>query len=145
MLQEDRWDGDDGWMGVRPALLRWHQRRGWVCRLSSCSVAGQPSWLDVEPAALETSVAVMAPALTEPAGPQKPENLIPALPAGGFLTADQAKQVCLSPSVHPSKASNANHKSKVRIFLIHLTHSHTFLYFERFWTKVSKTTFFAFV
>ncbi|EFN75643.1 KAT8 regulatory NSL complex subunit 1 [Harpegnathos saltator] len=49
--------------------------------------------LDVEAAALATSVAVMAPALTE-GGPQKPENLLPSLPAGGFLSAEQATQVC---------------------------------------------------
>lgn len=53
-------------------------------------------WLDVEASALaaaKTSVAVMAPALTE-GGPQKPENLRPALPAAGFLTVEQTKQVC---------------------------------------------------
>ncbi|XP_014211913.1 KAT8 regulatory NSL complex subunit 1 [Copidosoma floridanum] len=91
-------------------------------RSSSCVAAAaaeqqRPSWwLDVEASALAvatTSVAVMAPALTE-GGPQKPENLLPALPAGGFLTAEQAKQVCLSASVHPSKASNANDKPTVR-------------------------------
>lgn len=49
--------------------------------------------LDVEAAALAASVAVMAPALTE-GGPQKPENLLPSLPAGGFLSAEQATQVC---------------------------------------------------
>lgn len=49
--------------------------------------------LDVEAAALAASVAVMAPALTE-GGPQKPENLLPSLPAGGFLSVEQATQVC---------------------------------------------------
>ncbi|XP_023318944.1 KAT8 regulatory NSL complex subunit 1 isoform X2 [Trichogramma pretiosum] len=103
-------------MGVSPAEL-------WTVRLrqqertrrrNSCNsvVAGQSPWLDVEPSALATSVAVMAPALTE-AGPQKPENLIPALPAGGFLTAEQAKQVCLSASVHLPKSSNVNNKPKI--------------------------------
>lgn len=48
--------------------------------------------LDVEAAAPATSVAVMAPALTE-SGPQKPNNLLPPLPAGGFLSAEQAAQV----------------------------------------------------
>lgn len=49
--------------------------------------------LDVEAAALAASVAVMAPALTE-GGPQKPENLLPSLAASGFLSAEQATQVC---------------------------------------------------
>lgn len=49
--------------------------------------------LDVEAAALAASVAVMASALTE-GGPQKPENLLPSLPTGGFLSAEQATQVC---------------------------------------------------
>lgn len=48
--------------------------------------------LDVEAAAPASSVAVMAPALTE-SGPQKPENLLNPLPAGGFLSAEQAAQV----------------------------------------------------
>lgn len=68
--------------------------------------------LDVEAAALAVSVAVMAPALTE-GGPQKPENLLPSLPAGGFLSPEQATQVCqnreilakfvVSANVQPSK------------------------------------------
>ncbi|KAM0736530.1 KAT8 regulatory NSL complex subunit 1 [Formica fusca] len=58
-----------------------------------CGTSWEP--LDVEAAALATSVAVMAPALTED-GPQKPENLLPTLPAvaSGFLSAEQATQVC---------------------------------------------------
>ncbi|XP_072760036.1 uncharacterized protein Nsl1 isoform X2 [Anoplolepis gracilipes] len=58
-----------------------------------CGTSWEP--LDVEAAALATSVAVMAPALTE-GGPQKPENLLPTLPAAasGFLSAEQATQVC---------------------------------------------------
>lgn len=64
------------------------------------------------------AVAVMAPALTE-AGPQKPDNLLPpagALPSGGFLSADQAKQVCLSAStVHPKKNSTSNAKDTTTV------------------------------
>ncbi|XP_003424599.1 KAT8 regulatory NSL complex subunit 1 isoform X2 [Nasonia vitripennis] len=96
-------------MGVSP---RWTARRG-RRRLrrprrrssgssssgGSSSVAGRPSWLNVEASALPTSVAVMAPALTE-AGPQKAENLLK--PAGGFLSAEQAKQVCLSATLRPT-------------------------------------------
>jgi len=65
------------------------------CRSGGRALCGT-SWepLDVEAAALATSVAVMAPALTE-GGPQKPENLLPTLPAAsGFLSAEQATQVC---------------------------------------------------
>nr|XP_034191066.1 KAT8 regulatory NSL complex subunit 1 isoform X1 [Osmia lignaria]XP_034191075.1 KAT8 regulatory NSL complex subunit 1 isoform X1 [Osmia lignaria] len=68
--------------------------------------------LDVEAAALAVSVAVMAPALTE-GGPQKPENLLPPLPASGFLSPEQATEVCqnreilakfvVSANVQPSK------------------------------------------
>ena len=68
--------------------------------------------LDVEAAALAASVAVMAPALTE-GGPQKPENLLPSLPVGGFLSPKQASQICqnrevlakfvVSANVQPSK------------------------------------------
>ncbi|XP_046818996.1 KAT8 regulatory NSL complex subunit 1 isoform X1 [Vespa crabro] len=68
--------------------------------------------LDVEAAALALLVAVMAPALTED-GPQKPENLLPSLPAVGFLSPEQATQVChdreilakfvVSANVQPSK------------------------------------------
>lgn len=69
--------------------------------------------LDVEASVLlALSVAVMAPALTE-GGPQKPENLLPSLPSGGFLTSEQAQQVCqnreilakfvVSANVQPSK------------------------------------------
>ncbi|KAK2583815.1 hypothetical protein KPH14_009713 [Odynerus spinipes] len=71
---------------------------------------GEP--LDVEAATLAVSVAVMAPALTED-GPQKPENLLPSLPATGFLSPEQATQVChdreilakfvVSANVQPSK------------------------------------------
>lgn len=71
---------------------------------------GEP--LDVEAAALALLVAVMAPALTED-GPQKPENLLPSLPAVGFLSPEQATQVChdreilakfvVSANVQPSK------------------------------------------
>lgn len=58
-----------------------------------CGTSWEP--LDVEAAALAASVAVMAPALTE-GGPQKPENLLPTLPAAasGFLSAEQATDVC---------------------------------------------------
>jgi len=57
-----------------------------------CGTSWEP--LNVEAAALAASVAVMAPALTE-GGPQKPENLLPTLPAAsGFLSAEQATQVC---------------------------------------------------
>ncbi|KAL6429716.1 hypothetical protein ACFW04_007552 [Cataglyphis niger] len=58
-----------------------------------CGTSWEP--LDVEAVALAASVAVMAPALTED-GPQKPENLLPTLPvvASGFLSAEQATQVC---------------------------------------------------
>ncbi|XP_012283336.1 uncharacterized protein LOC105701285 [Orussus abietinus] len=62
--------------------------------------------LDVEAAA------VMAPALTD-GGPQQPENPLAPLPAGGFLTSEQAAEVCqkrevlaqfvVSASVQPSK------------------------------------------
>ncbi|XP_018341579.1 PREDICTED: uncharacterized protein LOC108748081 [Trachymyrmex septentrionalis] len=65
------------------------------CRSGGRALCGT-SWepLDVEAAALAASVAVMAPALTE-GGPQKPENLLPTLPAAsGFLSPDQATQVC---------------------------------------------------
>ncbi|XP_039311097.1 KAT8 regulatory NSL complex subunit 1 [Solenopsis invicta] len=65
------------------------------CRSGGRALCGT-SWepLDVEAAALAASVAVMAPALTE-GGPQKPENLLPTLPAAsGFLSAEQATQVC---------------------------------------------------
>ncbi|XP_046430731.1 KAT8 regulatory NSL complex subunit 1 isoform X2 [Neodiprion fabricii] len=68
--------------------------------------------LDVEAAAVATSLAVMAPALTE-GGPQKPENLITPLPSSGFLSPSQASQVCqnrqvlakfvVSANVQPSK------------------------------------------
>ncbi|XP_011703559.1 PREDICTED: KAT8 regulatory NSL complex subunit 1 [Wasmannia auropunctata] len=65
------------------------------CRSGGRALCGT-SWepLNVEAAALAASVAVMAPALTE-GGPQKPENLLPTLPAAsGFLSAEQATQVC---------------------------------------------------
>ncbi|XP_012254345.2 KAT8 regulatory NSL complex subunit 1 isoform X2 [Athalia rosae] len=68
--------------------------------------------LDVEAAAVASSVAVMAPALTE-GGPQKPENLLTPLPSSGFLSPSQASQVCqnrqvlakfvVSANVQPSK------------------------------------------
>lgn len=68
--------------------------------------------LDVEAAASALLAAVMAPALTED-GPQKPENLLPSLPAVGFLSPEQATQVChdreilakfvVSANVQPSK------------------------------------------
>lgn len=71
---------------------------------------GEP--LDVEAARLAVSVAVMAPALTED-GPQKPEYLLPSLPAAGFLSPEQATQIChdreilakfvVSANVQPSK------------------------------------------
>ncbi|KZC06861.1 PREDICTED: uncharacterized protein LOC107195137 [Dufourea novaeangliae] len=77
-----------------------------------CGCARTREPLDVEAAALAVSVAVMAPALTE-GGPQKPENLLPSLPAGGFLSPEQATQVCqnreilakfvVSANVQPSK------------------------------------------
>ncbi|XP_015592058.1 KAT8 regulatory NSL complex subunit 1 isoform X2 [Cephus cinctus] len=80
------------------------------CGCSRCRCRWVP--LDVEAAALASSVAVMAPALTE-GGPQKPENLLPPLPASGFLSAEQAAQVCqkrevlakfvVSANVQPSK------------------------------------------
>lgn len=79
------------------------------CRCG-CARTWEP--LDVEAAALAVSVAVMAPALTE-GGPQKPENLLPSLPAGGFLSPEQAAQICqdreilakfvVSANVQPSK------------------------------------------
>ncbi|KOX77327.1 KAT8 regulatory NSL complex subunit 1 [Melipona quadrifasciata] len=88
-------------MGVRTAHVK--------CRCG-CVRTWEP--LDVEAAALAVSVAVMAPALTE-GGPQKPENLLPSLPAGGFLSPEQATQVCqnreilakfvVSANVQPSK------------------------------------------
>ncbi|XP_057330219.1 uncharacterized protein LOC130670753 isoform X2 [Microplitis mediator] len=68
--------------------------------------------LDVEAVAPAASVAVMAPALTE-GGPQKPADLINPLPASGFLSSEQAAQVCqnrevlakfvVSANVQPSK------------------------------------------
>lgn len=77
-----------------------------------CGCASTREPLDVEAAALAVSVAVMAPALTE-GGPQKPENLLPSLPAGGFLSPEQAAQICqnreilakfvVSANVQPSK------------------------------------------
>lgn len=110
-------------MGVS---LRYWLNRGGV----GGGVQAASSWLlDVEASAAlaaaattttTPAVAVMAPALTE-AGPQKPENLLPpagALPSGGFLSADQAKQVCLSAStVHPKTktTSNAKDTTTVRI------------------------------
>ena len=57
-----------------------------------CGRGGGWAPLDVEAAAPASSVAVMAPALTE-SGPQKPDNLLPPLPAGGFLSAEEAAQV----------------------------------------------------
>ncbi|KAG7189615.1 hypothetical protein KM043_017297 [Ampulex compressa] len=79
------------------------------CRCG-CRLTWEP--LDVEAAAQAVAVAVMAPALTE-GGPQKPENLLPSLPAGGFLSPEQATQVCqnreilakfvVSANVQPSK------------------------------------------
>ncbi|CAK9833419.1 KAT8 regulatory NSL complex subunit 1 [Anthophora retusa] len=88
-------------MGVNTAHVK--------CRCG-CIRTWEP--LDVEAAALAVSVAVMAPALTE-GGPQKPENLLPSLPAGGFLSPEQATQVCqnreilakfvVSANVQPSK------------------------------------------
>lgn len=58
-----------------------------------CGTSWEP--LDVEAATLAASVAVMAPALTE-GGPQKHENVLPTLPApaSGFLSGEQATQVC---------------------------------------------------
>ncbi|XP_076248827.1 non-specific lethal 1 isoform X2 [Calliopsis andreniformis] len=79
-----------------------------------CRCGSARTWepLDVEAAALAVSVAVMAPALTE-GGPQKPENLLPSLPTGGFLSPEQAAQICqnreilakfvVSANVQPSK------------------------------------------
>lgn len=61
-------------------------------RLERGRFDGGPCWLDVEASALPTSVAVMAPALTE-GGPPKLDKLLPPLTAGGFLTAKQALQV----------------------------------------------------
>lgn len=68
--------------------------------------------LDVEAGAVASSLAVMAPALTE-GGPQKPENLLTPLPSSGFLSPSQASQVCqnrqvlakfvVSANVQPSK------------------------------------------
>ncbi|XP_026673161.1 uncharacterized protein LOC108629422 isoform X2 [Ceratina calcarata] len=88
-------------MGVSTAYVK--------CRCG-CERTWEP--LDVEAAALAASVAVMAPALTE-GGPQKPETLLPSLPAGGFLSPEQATQVCqnreilakfvVSANVQPSK------------------------------------------
>ncbi|XP_076763735.1 non-specific lethal 1 [Xylocopa sonorina] len=88
-------------MGVSTARVK--------CRCG-CKRTWEP--LDVEAAALAVSVAVMAPALTE-GGPQEPENLLSSLPAGGFLSPEQATQVCqnheilakfvVSANVQPSK------------------------------------------
>ncbi|XP_076170383.1 non-specific lethal 1 isoform X1 [Ptiloglossa arizonensis] len=63
--------------------------------------------LDVEAAALAVSVAVMAPALTE-GGPQKPENLFPSLPAGGFLSPEQAAEVCQNREILAKFVVSAN-------------------------------------
>lgn len=68
-------------MGVSTAPEQ--HRRGFTCRWEP---------LDVEAVAPATSVAVMAPALTE-SGPQKPDNLLSPLPSSGFLTKEQAAQV----------------------------------------------------
>lgn len=65
--------------------------------------------LDVEAAALATSVAVMAPALTE-GGPQKPENLLPSLPVGGFLSPKQASEICNNREVLAKFVVSANVK-----------------------------------
>jgi hypothetical protein len=107
-------------MGVSSRWTGQRGRRG-RRRLSSASgsggggggVAGRSSWLHVEASALATSVAVMAPALTE-GGPQKPENLLPALPAGGFLSAEQAKQVCHSANSRTTRTPLASHDPTVR-------------------------------
>lgn len=65
--------------------------------------------LDVEAAAeFATSVAVMAPALTE-GGPQKPENLLPTLPVG-FLSPKQASDICNNREVLAKFVVSANVK-----------------------------------
>ncbi|XP_043466738.1 KAT8 regulatory NSL complex subunit 1 [Leptopilina heterotoma] len=65
--------------------------------------------LDVEAAEeLSTSVAVMAPALTE-GGPQKPENLLPTLPVG-FLSPKQASDICNNREVLAKFVVSANVK-----------------------------------
>ena len=79
---------------------------------SGCRRGQKSEPLDVEAAPLAASVAVMAPALTE-GGPQKPENLLPSLPIGGFLSPKQASKICqnrevlakfvVSANVQPSK------------------------------------------
>lgn len=68
--------------------------------------------LDVEAAAsaalfASSSVAVMAPALTE-GGAQKPETLLSSLPAGGFLSAEQAAEVCQEREVLAKFVVSAN-------------------------------------
>lgn len=70
-------------MGVSTAAEQ--HRRGLRCRWEP---------LDVEAVVSATSVAVMAPALTE-SGPQKLDDLLPPLPSSGFLTQEQAAQVKL--------------------------------------------------
>ncbi|XP_078033791.1 non-specific lethal 1 [Augochlora pura] len=74
-----------------------------------CRCVHARTWepLDVEAAALAVSVAVMAPALTE-GGPQKPENLLPSLPAGGFLSPEQAAQVCQNREILAKFVVSAN-------------------------------------
>ncbi|XP_063971798.1 KAT8 regulatory NSL complex subunit 1 [Diachasmimorpha longicaudata] len=82
-------------MGVSRAPEQ--QRRGLGC-----------SWLplDVEAVSPSTSVAVMAPALTE-GGPQKPSDILP-LSSGGFLSPDKAAQVCNNRAVLAKFVVTAN-------------------------------------
>ncbi|KAF7995864.1 hypothetical protein HCN44_006971 [Aphidius gifuensis] len=83
-------------MGVSTAPEQ--HRRGFTCRWEP---------LDVEAVAPATSVAVMAPALTE-SGPQKPDNLLSPLPSSGFLTKEQAAQVCHNREVLAKFVVSAN-------------------------------------
>ncbi|XP_011304270.1 KAT8 regulatory NSL complex subunit 1 [Fopius arisanus] len=69
-----------------------------------CRCSWEP--LDVEAVSPSTSVAVMAPALTE-GGPQKPNNILP-LPSGGFLSPDKAAQVCNNRAVLAKFVVTAN-------------------------------------
>ncbi|XP_034940688.1 uncharacterized protein nsl1 [Chelonus insularis] len=83
-------------MGVSTAPEQ--HRRGRRCRWEP---------LDVEAVAPAASVAVMAPALTE-GGPQKPDDLLTPLPASGFLSPEQAAQVCQNREVLAKFVVSAN-------------------------------------
>ena len=100
-----------GLVGVGVQHQQQRAASSWLLDVEASAALAAAATTTTTPSAV---LAVMAPALTE-AGPQKPENLLPpagALPSGGFLSADQAKQVCLSAStVHPKTNTTSNAKT----------------------------------